>query len=100
MLFLSRYKNVISIDDLITGKNIKQENIVITFDDGFKNNIKAAEILNNLNLPATFYLCIGNILDNKMFDNLHVFFLFRKVQFCHFYEDVIMFCYIIFIWII
>ena len=67
MLFLSRYKNVISIDDLITGKNIKQENIVITFDDGFKNNIKAAEILNNLNLPATFYLCIGNILDNKMF---------------------------------
>tara|TARA_Y100000768_G_C23950557_1_gene669959 strand:- start:135 stop:1034 length:900 start_codon:yes stop_codon:yes gene_type:complete len=80
--FLSQNKNVISISDLKNEKNLKDENIIITFDDGFKNNLLAAEILDKFNLPCIFYLCGGNIVDQKMFwvDMLEDFILINKVK--------------------
>jgi peptidoglycan/xylan/chitin deacetylase (PgdA/CDA1 family) len=35
--------------------------VVITFDDGFKNNLWAAEVLKELDLPATFFVLSGVI---------------------------------------
>ena len=61
--FLSQNKNVISIDDLKNERNLKEENVIITFDDGFKNNLLAAEILDKFKLPCIFYLSIGNIVN-------------------------------------
>tara|TARA_Y100001935_G_C17306388_1_gene512554 strand:+ start:1022 stop:1933 length:912 start_codon:yes stop_codon:yes gene_type:complete len=67
MKFLSQTKNVVSINDLKLNRNLKEENVIITFDDGFKNNLKALEILDKFNLPAILYLTIGNLLEKKMF---------------------------------
>lgn len=84
--FLSQNKNVISIDDLKNERNIKEENIIITFDDGFKNNLLAAEILDKFKLPCIFYLSIGNIINQKMFwvDMLEDFIMMNKLKKFHF----------------
>ena len=81
--FLSQNKNVISISDLKNEKNLKDENIIITFDDGFKNNLLAAEMLDKFNLPCIFYLSAGNIVDQKMFwvDMLEDFIFINKVKY-------------------
>jgi len=57
MAYLSHHCNVISVSDLIAGKNISQnnKNVVITFDDGYKDNFtNAFPILLKYNLPALF----------------------------------------------
>ena len=62
-------------------RNIKEENIIITFDDGFKNNLLAAEILDKFNC-LHFYLSIGNIINQKMFwvDMLEDFIMMNKLK--------------------
>ena len=67
MKFLFKTKNVVSVNDLKLNRNLKEENVVITFDDGFKNNLNAIEILDKFKLPAILYLTIGNLLEKKMF---------------------------------
>lgn len=70
--FLSKHCNVISLKKLISyfsqKKNFPKNTVVITFDDGFENNYtKAIPILKKYSLPATFYISIGNIINNEMF---------------------------------
>ncbi|MBZ0265980.1 polysaccharide deacetylase family protein [bacterium] len=43
------------------------ESYAITFDDGFSNNLEyAAEVLDEYNIPATFYITTGFIDQNRM----------------------------------
>jgi peptidoglycan/xylan/chitin deacetylase (PgdA/CDA1 family) len=35
--------------------------VAFTFDDGFENNLLAADVLKEHNLPATFYICPGMV---------------------------------------
>ncbi|MEM6449473.1 MAG: polysaccharide deacetylase family protein [Cyanobacteria bacterium P01_D01_bin.105] len=70
MRFLSRYRHVISIDQLVQklsqGKPIKRGTVAITFDDGYLNNLTvAAPILAKYNLPATLYLATGYVEGGK-----------------------------------
>ena len=68
---LSKHGNPVSIDDAILSlkdKNkIKPKSFVITFDDGFYNNISIAyPILKKLNIPFTIYLTTQFVDKNSM----------------------------------
>lgn len=59
MAYLAKYCNVISISDIIAGRNIskRKKNLIITFDDGYRNNyLNAFPILLRYKLPALFSL--------------------------------------------
>ena len=63
--FFARYFNVITLEELLqkirSGKSVAGD-LVITFDDGYKDNHDiAAPILANLGLPATFFVTTGFI---------------------------------------
>lgn len=47
---------------------LSKKNVLITFDDGWKNELKAIEILNKYNMKATIFY-IGSNLDNPNFMN-------------------------------
>ena len=72
MSYIKDNCNILSMDEIVDIKRKDEmwpENAVaVTFDDGFKNNYEcAAPILNELNIPATFYICSGMIDSKKMF---------------------------------
>ena len=72
MLYLRNNCNVISIDDYLEIRKSKEclppKSVIITFDDGFKNNYTvAAPILADLGLPSVFYYTSGVINTNIMF---------------------------------
>lgn len=57
--FLHKYYNVISFDDIDNPKinSKKGKKIIITFDDGYKNNLDIAyPILKKYDIPATIYV--------------------------------------------
>ena len=59
--FVKRHTNAVSLDDYFAGRlSWKMVNVVITFDDGYKSWAhKAAPVLRELNLPATFFVSSG-----------------------------------------
>lgn len=70
MLHLKRWYNVITLDELVehikNKEDLKSPSIVITIDDGFKDNYDLAyPILKNLNLPAMIFLTSGFINTQK-----------------------------------
>lgn len=72
MRYLKKNCSVLSMNDLIEFKknNIKcpKNSVIISFDDGFENNYSvAAPILDQLNLPATFYITSGLIETDILF---------------------------------
>ena len=63
--------NPISLDDIVKyheeKKTIPENSFSITFDDGFENNFSIAKpILENLSIPATFYISTNLIDQNLM----------------------------------
>ena len=84
MKFLSKHRNVISMDDLLNilaeGKTPKRGTVVITFDDGYLDNYElAAPILKKYKLPATIYLATGYVSrsEPQWIDQLHWIFRTR-----------------------
>jgi peptidoglycan/xylan/chitin deacetylase (PgdA/CDA1 family) len=72
MDYVHKNFNVISMDEVVylRSNNIgwPKNTVVITFDDGFRNNYQnAAPILSEYGLPATFYVCSGMINTTLMF---------------------------------
>lgn len=61
LIFLKKSTNVISIADFFAGKlSVREINVVITFDDGFKNWIYyAVPLLKELCMPAIFFISSG-----------------------------------------
>lgn len=61
--FLKRNTNVVSLDDFFSGRlSYKKINTVITFDDGYKSWVTdAIPVLQELDLPATFFVTSGFI---------------------------------------
>ena len=85
MRFLSRHRHVISIDELIQKlsrqEKLERGTVVITFDDGYRDNLTvAAPILAKYNLPATIYLATGYIESgqNQWADTLYAAFRARS----------------------
>ncbi|UCC94391.1 MAG: polysaccharide deacetylase family protein [Candidatus Omnitrophota bacterium] len=57
--------NVISLDDycklFLEGKEISKKTVIITIDDGYKDNTQAIEILKEFDFPATIFLIVDKI---------------------------------------
>lgn len=85
MLFLRENCNVISLDHLydriVNHEPIEPRTVLITFDDGYRNNlVNAAPILKKYDLPAIIYLATGYIEngDPQWIDELYSYFRHRK----------------------
>lgn len=65
--FLNHNYKFIKPEDLLAGLNYDQPYAMITFDDGYLNNMLAFEILNKYKIPAVFFLTTKNIRENKSF---------------------------------
>ena len=80
LIFLKKYYTLISLETLLT---CLQEDIpfpdnalMITFDDGYQNNYRAAfPLLKEFNIPATIFLTVDFIGTNKLlwFDDLYLY---------------------------
>ena len=69
---LSRYYHFVSLQDavaMLTGKvPVQPYSLVLTFDDGYRNNLKhALPILRRYQAPATFFVTTGNIEQRRPF---------------------------------
>jgi peptidoglycan/xylan/chitin deacetylase (PgdA/CDA1 family) len=85
MHFLRKNCNVISLDHLydriVNHEPIEPRTVLITFDDGYRNNlVNAAPILKKYDLPAIIYLATGYIEngDPQWIDELYSYFRHRK----------------------
>ena len=66
---IKKNSEIIPIENIIEGFNFNEnkKKCIITFDDGFENNYNvAAPILDDLNIPATFYFSTDFIENNTM----------------------------------
>lgn len=69
--FLSKHYEVINLDEYFQRfrqKNFTGREVVITFDDGYRNNLTyAAPILQSFNLPFTVFVSAGHIESGERF---------------------------------
>lgn len=82
--FLAEQRSVISLDELVAGLQAGETpprgTVVITFDDGYRDNLTvAAPLLAEFDLPATLYLATSYIDDaaNQWIDEAYACFAFR-----------------------
>ncbi len=70
--FLRKEREVISIDDLYecitNGKNLNCKHVVLTFDDGYKNNLRiVAPLMRAWNLPFAIFVSTRHISECRRF---------------------------------
>ena len=63
----------VSPDKLSLGLRNAPKRVMLTFDDGYANNLRALPILRHYQVPATFFVTAGNVLSGEAFwwDVLH-----------------------------
>ncbi len=62
--FLNLKYNFISIEDLLCGSLGEGPSVMITFDDGYFNNLLAVDVLEQYEVPAIFFVTTRNIMEN------------------------------------
>lgn len=65
--FLRHKYKFIKPEDLILSLRDDQPYAMITFDDGYFNNMLAINILNDYKIPAVFFISTKNVNENKSF---------------------------------
>ncbi len=67
--YLSRHYNVIDLDQvsdsLRQGKKFPPRSVVLTFDDGYRDNFRAYRILKKYGVTGTFYVAAGCLGDGE-----------------------------------
>ncbi len=84
--YLGNHCNVISTDDLLCGRNLsrRRRNVVITFDDGYRNNfLNAYPLLRQAGLPALVSITTGFVQDQKPLWNDILEWAIRKSRLDH-----------------
>ena len=63
----------VSPDKLSLGMRNAPKRVMLTFDDGYANNLRALPIMRQYNVPATFFITGGNVMSGEAFwwDVLH-----------------------------
>lgn len=85
MQVLSREYRAVSLGKLVdilkTGEEIPKRSVVVTFDDGYTDNSDVAmPILNELGIPATFYITVDCVERRKLPWPSRLRFAFRKTE--------------------
>ncbi len=90
LAFLAARRHVVSLDHLVTmladGQVPPRGTVVITFDDGYRDNLTvAAPLLAEWGLPATLYLASAYVdrAENQWIDQIHTLFAFRSRDIYH-----------------
>jgi len=65
--FLNYDYKFVKPEELLEGLQLDQRYIMITFDDGYFNNLLAIEVLRKYKIPAAFFLTAKNIAENRPF---------------------------------
>ncbi len=65
--FLKNNYSFISPNDILDGLNKNNKYILITFDDGYYNNIYVLPILKKYQIPALFFISTNNVKQSKCF---------------------------------
>lgn len=65
--FIEKGYRFVTPDDIIKGLNKNQKHILITFDDGYYNNINALPLLKRYDIPAVFFATVKNIQQNRSY---------------------------------
>ncbi len=69
--FILYHKNLdyifVSPKDVIQGLDPDQKYVMITFDDGYYNNLRALPVLEEFNVPALFFVTANPVKNNKAF---------------------------------
>ena len=85
MQILSREYHAVSLDKLVdilkAGEEIPKRSVVVTFDDGYTDNYEVAmPILNEVGIPATFYITVDCVERRKLPWPSRLRFAFRKTE--------------------
>lgn len=65
--FLNHDYLFVSPEDILGGLNNNSKYVLITFDDGYYNNIQSLTVLNKYKIPAVFFISANNVKFNKCF---------------------------------
>jgi len=65
--FLNLNYTFIRPEDLLADLDTHNRYVMITFDDGYYNNMLALPILEKFNIPAVFFITADNVKENKAF---------------------------------
>ena len=85
MELLSREYHPVSLDEVVDNlnsrKDLPKRSVVVTFDDGYTDNYEVAmPILNQLGIPATFYVTVDCVEQQKLPWPSRLRFAFRKTK--------------------
>jgi len=85
MELLSRDYHPLSLDEVVDSlksrKDLPTRSVVVTFDDGYTDNSEVAmPILNQLGIPATFYVTVDCVEQRKLPWPSRLRFAFRKTK--------------------
>lgn len=67
MKYFKKYYNIISMDDFLEGKNILENSLIITFDDGHKDNVRLLNSFIEYQIKPTIYMCSQVVATNHAF---------------------------------
>jgi peptidoglycan/xylan/chitin deacetylase (PgdA/CDA1 family) len=65
--YLEKGHKFISPADILTGLKANRKYVLITFDDGYFNNINTLPLLNEYKVPAVFFVTVNNVKWNEAF---------------------------------
>jgi peptidoglycan/xylan/chitin deacetylase (PgdA/CDA1 family) len=91
IVFLKNHFKIISIDklDINNLKDNEKPKLIVTFDDGYKNNLAyALPLLEKYNVPATIYICTEAVQNSKLFwwDKIILIILLQKIKKINLYK--------------
>jgi peptidoglycan/xylan/chitin deacetylase (PgdA/CDA1 family) len=71
--FLGHGYQFVSPRQVATGLDARRHHVLLTFDDGYANNLRALPILREFQVPATFFISSNHVAEGRAFwwDVLH-----------------------------
>jgi peptidoglycan/xylan/chitin deacetylase (PgdA/CDA1 family) len=65
--FLNHNYSFINSEELLAGPRLDGRYAMVTFDDGYFNNLLAIDVLRKFRIPAVFFITAKNIIENRSF---------------------------------